>query len=33
MKRLQETLSQLGQHEWHVTVLNLNHLPAQETLP
>jgi serine/threonine protein kinase len=33
MKRLQETLRQLGQHEWHVTVLNLNHLPAQEILP
>jgi serine/threonine protein kinase len=33
MKRLKETLRQLGQHEWHVTVLNLNHLPAQEILP
>jgi serine/threonine protein kinase len=33
MKRLQETLRQLGEHEWHVTVLNLNHLPAQEILP
>jgi hypothetical protein len=33
MQRLQETLRQLGQDEWHVTVLNLNHLPAQEILP
>jgi hypothetical protein len=33
MKRLQETLRQLGQQQWQVTVLNLNHLPAQEVLP